>query len=81
MKTLMVTGAGRGLGLAIKARMLRDGYRVIGIGRTLTDGYQHLMTMHQPKQSHFYPYNLNDIEGIPAFMAEITRQHGVRSMA
>lgn len=76
MKTLMVTGAGRGLGLAITERVLREGYRVIGIGRTLTEDYQHLMAVQHTNQTHFYPYDLNDIEGIPALMAEITRQHG-----
>ncbi len=40
MKTVMVTGVSRGLGLAIAERLVRDGYRVIGCSRTESDAYK-----------------------------------------
>ena len=42
MKTVMVTGVSRGLGLAIAERCLRDGYRVIGYSRSESAEYKAL---------------------------------------
>mgnify|MGYP001766954472 FL=1 len=39
MKNVLLTGPARGLGLAIAKRLTSDGYRVIGVGRRLTDDY------------------------------------------
>jgi NAD(P)-dependent dehydrogenase (short-subunit alcohol dehydrogenase family) len=36
MRTALITGASRGLGLALSRRFLEDGWRVIGISRTRT---------------------------------------------
>ena len=36
-KTVVVTGAGRGLGLSIVEELLDAGYHVIGVSRTHTD--------------------------------------------
>ena len=43
MKKVIVTGASRGLGLAIAARLAADGYAVIGFNRTETDEFKSLM--------------------------------------
>jgi len=36
MKTVVVTGANRGLGLAITNRLLEDGYSIVGVARSIT---------------------------------------------
>lgn len=43
MKTVVITGANRGLGLAITRRLLQENYRVVGVARTLTDELKLLM--------------------------------------
>ena len=74
MKTVLLTGPARGLGLAIAQRLAKDGYRVIGVGRTLTDEYAALMQACQ--DVHFAAYDLNDLDGIPKLVTSITREHG-----
>lgn len=76
MKNVLVTGAARGLGLAIVQRLVAEDYRVIGIGRTLTDEYRLLMEQSDNGQVSFHRYDLNDLEGIPALVSGITREVG-----
>lgn len=79
MRNIIVTGGSKGLGLAIALRLAADGDRVIVIarqpGETLA---QHL---HPSKNGttgsvHFYPFDLNKLEGIPSLVAAITKEFG-----
>ena len=76
MKNVLVTGAARGLGLAIAQRLVAEDYKVIGIGRTLTDDYQMLIAQSGKGQVSFHCYDLNDLEGIPALVTGIIRESG-----
>lgn len=77
MKTVLVTGAARGLGLAISRRLVAEQYRVIGLGRTLTDEFEQLMAATSDGNVvAFVPYDLNHLDGIPKLVTDITRQHG-----
>ena len=76
MKNVLVTGAARGLGLAIAQRLVAEDYKVIGIGRTLTDDYQQLIAQSCKGQVSFHCYDLNDLEGIPALVTGIIRESG-----
>ncbi len=76
MKTVLVTGAARGLGLAISRRLIGDGYRVIGVGRTPTAEYQSLMDRTDVGQLTFKPYDLNQLDGIPELVSGITKDLG-----
>ena len=38
MKTALITGCNRGLGAGIRDILLNEGYSVIGLNRTITDG-------------------------------------------
>jgi 3-oxoacyl-[acyl-carrier protein] reductase len=75
MKTVIVTGATRGLGLAIVARLLKDNYRVIAVGRKETDELNALIASHG-EQLVFRPFDLNDLDAIPQFIVGITREFG-----
>lgn len=74
MKTVLLTGPARGLGLAISQRLVSDGYRVIGVGRTLTPEYQALMD--GEGTAHFIGYDVGDLAGIPALVKRVTTEHG-----
>lgn len=76
MKNVLITGAARGLGLAIANRLVRDGYKVIGIGRTLTEEYQSLIDQSSDSQVSFQSYDLNELDGIPSLVSSITKNVG-----
>jgi 3-oxoacyl-[acyl-carrier protein] reductase len=76
MKNVLLTGPARGLGLAIAQRLVSDGYRVIGVGRTLTPEYEALMESQPAGEAHFIAYDLNDLGGIPALVSSVTKTHG-----
>ncbi len=64
MRNIFVTGVSRGLGLAIAHRLVDDGYKVIGLGRSLSEGYQALMKEH-PNEAVFELLDISDIRSIP----------------
>lgn len=76
MKTVLLTGSARGLGLAIAQRLASDGYRVVGVGRSITPEYEELIASSAPEQIHFVQYDLDNLEGIATLVSTITRQHG-----
>src|SRR5262245_26669122 len=76
MKTVLLTGPTRGLGLAIAKRLASEGYRVIGVGRKLTPEYESLIAAPDPGQVYFIIHDLNDLSGIPALVSNITRRYG-----
>lgn len=76
MKNVLVTGAARGLGLAISRRLVADGYHVIGVGRTMTDDYQRLIDTDGFGRASFIIYDLENLELIPHLVSRITKEHG-----
>lgn len=72
---VLVTGATRGLGLAVAERLLADGLRVVATGRTPGEGLQALLAA-QPGRLHFVPLDLNDTESLHAFVRDVTGAHG-----
>lgn len=75
MKTVLVTGATRGLGLAITRRLLGDGYRVIASGRTESEELRGLK--HDCGAALlFAPLDLDDTPAIPAFARDLLKLHG-----
>ena len=77
MKTILITGVSRGLGLATAARLLDDpeDYRIIGLSRGLSPEYQALMDRSEGRVE-FRPFDVGDLGAIPGMMAEVTAAHG-----
>lgn len=73
MKTVMVTGAARGLGLAVCKRLLNDGYNIIGIGRSATTEFEELA---QDGRASFITFDLAKIGDIGQLAKDIRKQHG-----
>jgi len=76
VKNVLITGAARGLGLAIANRLAGDGYKVIGVGRTPTKEYQCLIDQSSDGQVSFEVYDLNELDGIPDLVGSVTRNVG-----
>lgn len=73
-KTVLITGASRGLGLAIAARLLADpvtAYRVVGLSRSQSPEFAALGA-----RAIFVPGDLADHAAIPGHLTAITRDHG-----
>jgi len=75
MKTVVVTGATRGLGLAIARRAAKDLYKVIAVGRKPSEGLRHLLSEY-PEQIFFEGYDFSITTSIHAFATRIVKQHG-----
>ena len=75
MLNVIVTGASRGLGLAISKRLATSGFRVIGIARKETAEFKSAAAA-APGALIFWPYDLGDIEGMPELLKAIRKAHG-----
>ena len=79
MRNIIVTGASRGIGLAIARRLAMNGDRVIAIARNETDEINKLQQELQAPgkgELHFKPFDLNDLDRIPAFVRGISQAFG-----
>jgi 3-oxoacyl-[acyl-carrier protein] reductase len=79
MRNVIVTGGSRGLGLGIVRKLTGEGYRVIAVARHMND--QLASTMEQAEQSspgslHFIPFDLGDVQDIPALVKKLRKDHG-----
>lgn len=74
MKTVLVTGGTRGLGLAIARRLTKEGYRVIGVGRSPSDGFAELAS--ESSLVAFEPFDLAETNKIHDWVRDLTRRHG-----
>lgn len=77
MKTVLVTGVSRGLGLALVSRLLadREPYHVVGVSRTLSPAYQAVMEASQGR-AEFVPFDVGDLSAIPQLISDLVARHG-----
>ncbi len=78
MKNILVTGATRGLGLAISKKLVRLGYQVLATGRRLTPELETLIGNidAQSGKIRFYPFDLANTAEIHNFVRKILRENG-----
>lgn len=70
MKYIIVTGAGKGLGLAISTQLLINGYGVIAISRSKTNEIENLLNQF-PTSCYFIQYDFSDLHSISQLAKEI----------
>jgi 3-oxoacyl-[acyl-carrier protein] reductase len=75
MRSVVVTGGSRGLGLAIASRLAADGYRVIAIARSESAALAQARARHGDAL-HFQPADLADLAAFPALARTLRQQHG-----
>jgi len=80
MRNVIVTGASRGLGLAISRRLASDGFRVIGIARSLSPALSELIAKSDGAIS-FHAFDLAEVnrlaEMIKAVRADVGPIYGL----
>lgn len=74
-KLVIVTGASRGLGLAICQQLLTAGYQILALARTLTDELNQLQQTSNGKL-HFIAADLAKLEQLPALCSTLVKQYG-----
>lgn len=70
MKTVLITGCSRGLGLAMSQLLSGEGYMIVGLGRTQSDGFARI------PNAHFEAIDLAQLDGIPALVNAIGKKFG-----
>ena len=75
MKLIIVTGASKGLGLAICTRLLNESYKIVGISRTLTDEFTTLQKKF-PETLFREAYDFANTNDIQNLVRTITKAHG-----
>jgi 3-oxoacyl-[acyl-carrier protein] reductase len=79
MRNVIVTGASRGLGLAIAGSLATAGYQVIAVARSESVELQELSASLECKANgaiHFRPFDLNAIGEIGAFISATRKEYG-----
>jgi 3-oxoacyl-[acyl-carrier protein] reductase len=79
MRNVIVTGASRGLGLAIAGSLVTAGYQVIAVARSESVELQDLAASLEHKATgsiHFRPFDLNAIGEIGSFVGAVRKQYG-----
>jgi 3-oxoacyl-[acyl-carrier protein] reductase len=79
MDKILVTGASRGLGLAISRKLAASGYGVIGISRRSTPEFEAASEAVRTEGVGFLQhvgFDLAEIEAIPALVTRVREEHG-----
>jgi 3-oxoacyl-[acyl-carrier protein] reductase len=78
MRNVLVTGASRGIGLAIAQKLAAAGYNVIGVARHESDEFKN--AVREVKDGggglHFRTFDLSEIDAIPAFVKMLREAFG-----
>jgi 3-oxoacyl-[acyl-carrier protein] reductase len=76
MRNVLVTGGSRGIGLAIASRLATAGYQVTAVARRESDDLRQAMDEVRGDRLHFKPFDLSEVEAIPAFVKALRDEFG-----
>lgn len=79
MRSVIVTGGTRGLGLGIVRRLAADGHRLVAIARRMSDELAaeiDLADRECPGRIRFVPFDLSDIAAIPGLVKDLRHTAG-----
>jgi 3-oxoacyl-[acyl-carrier protein] reductase len=79
MRSVVVTGGSRGLGLGIVRKVLCDGYRAVAVARRMNDQLGETMDEAEracPGSVQFVPFDLAEVDRIPELVKDLRRAIG-----
>ena len=76
MRSVIVTGGSRGLGLAMVRALSSAGYQVIAVARHESAELAAAIRGAGGGPVHFRPFDLSDVSGIPGFVKGLRREFG-----
>lgn len=78
MRNVIVTGASRGLGLAIALRLAAEGYHVIAVARKPAEQLTHSREGARSSGGsvRFVPFDLSDLDRIPGLVRSLRKESG-----
>jgi 3-oxoacyl-[acyl-carrier protein] reductase len=74
VKLVIVTGASKGLGLAISKKLIENNYKVVGISRSEGDFSE--LKANYPEKAFFYNYDFSETEGISGLVKRLVKDLG-----
>ena len=75
MDNVIVTGASRGIGLAVATRLVRDGFNVVAVARKASEPLEAAIAEARGAL-HFEALDLSDVEAIPVFVRDLRTRRG-----
>jgi 3-oxoacyl-[acyl-carrier protein] reductase len=75
LPSILVTGASRGIGLAIASRLAAGGYEVIALARTQGEALEAAIAAANGK-IRFFGFDLSDVDAIPELVRTLKAEHG-----
>ncbi len=75
MPSILITGASRGIGLAIASRLAAAGYEVIALARTQGEALEAAIAAANGK-IRFFGFDLSDVDAIPELVRTLKAEHG-----
>ena len=74
-RTIIVTGASRGIGLGIADALARDGFNVVAVARRESEALAAMIEAYGGRL-HFAPYDLDDLDGVQDLVKALRDTHG-----
>jgi 3-oxoacyl-[acyl-carrier protein] reductase len=75
LPSILITGASRGIGLAIASRLAAAGYDVIALARTQGEALDAAIAAANGK-IRFFGFDLSDVDAIPELVRTLKAEHG-----
>jgi 3-oxoacyl-[acyl-carrier protein] reductase len=76
MRSVLVTGGSRGIGLAVARKLVDDGFRVLALARKPTDELEAAIAAAPPGALHFIAFDLSQLEAIQELVRTLKAAHG-----
>ena len=75
-RTVLVTGASRGIGLAVAQTLAADGFRVVGVARRPSERFEAAAAATGADAMHFVACDLSETEGLQPLVRSVREAHG-----
>lgn len=76
MRSVLVSGGTRGVGLAVARKLVTDGFTVFALGRKETEALNVAIAEFPGGQLNFLPFDLSNVDAIPELIRALKAEHG-----